>query len=194
MLPATTRRRPSKAMRRPRIWAGAFLFAVAGCGGGEDEAGDNAATDGNAVAADLARVEVRPGLWEVSSEVLSATQPGMPVELAERMKGPRAAARHCITPAQAARPDAAFLAGRRSGQCSYSDFAMRGGRIAGNMACHAADGAETRARMSGTYTPEAFDMRMDMETAGFGNGTLAVVVRQSGRRVGECGSEGEFKQ
>jgi hypothetical protein len=181
-------------MRRPWLWAAASLFAVAACSGGDEEAGENVSTDRNAVAADLARVEVRPGLWEVRSEVLSATQPGMPVELAERMKGPRGAARHCITPAQAARPDAAFLAGRRSGRCSYSDFAMRGGRIAGSMVCRAADGAETRARMSGTYTPEAFDTRMDMETPGFGGATLAVVVRQSGRRVGECGSEGELKQ
>jgi hypothetical protein len=118
----------------------------------------------------------------------------MPLELAERMKGPRGATRHCITPAQAARPDAAFLAGRRSGQCSYGDFAMRGGRIAGSMTCRAADGAETRARMRGSYTPEAFDMRMEMETPGFGGGTLAVAVRQSGRRVGECGSEGELKR
>ncbi|HZF94578.1 MAG TPA: DUF3617 domain-containing protein [Allosphingosinicella sp.] len=173
-------------MRRPFAWAAAFLFALAACGSGDEETGGNVATDRNAVAADLARVEVRPGLWEVSSEVLSARQPGMPVEIAERMKGPRGAARHCITPAQAARPDAAFLAGRRSGQCSYSDFAMRGGRIGGQMACRAFDGAETRARMSGTYTPEAFDMRMDMETPGFGNATLAVVVRQSGRRIGEC--------
>ena len=180
-------------MRRPFAWAAACSLAVAGCGAGEEQGNQNVATNRNAVAADLARVEVRPGSWEVRSEVLSASQPGMPVELAERMKGPRAAARHCITPAQAARPDAAFLAGRRSGQCSYSDFAMRGGRIAGTMVCRAADGAETRARMSGTYTPEAFEMRMDMETPGFGNATLAVVVRQSGRRIGDCGSEGELK-
>lgn len=173
-------------MGRPFAWAAAFLLAAPGCGGGDEEAGANAATDRNAVAADLAQVQVRPGLWEVSSELLSASQPGMPVELAERMKGPRGAVRHCITPAQAARPDAAFLAGRRSGQCSYSDFAMRGGRIAGTMACRSFDGAETRARMSGIYAPDRFEMRMDMETPGFGGATLAVVVRQSGRHVGEC--------
>ncbi|HEX8194119.1 MAG TPA: DUF3617 domain-containing protein [Allosphingosinicella sp.] len=173
-------------MSRASAWTAAGLLALAGCGGGGNEENGGAATDRNAVAGDLARVEVRPGLWEVGSEVLSASQPGMPVEMAERMKGPRGTVRHCISPAQAARPDAAFLAGRRSGQCSYGDFAMRGGRIAGTMTCRAADGAETRARMSGTYTPEAFDMRMDMETPGFGAATLAVVVRQSGRRTGDC--------
>jgi hypothetical protein len=184
-------------MRRRFAWAAAFLFAAAGCGGGggDDEAGGNAGTaDRNAVAADLARVQVRPGLWEVSSEVLSASQPGIPVELAERMKGPRGAARHCITPEQAARPNAAFLGRQRTGQCNNGDFAMRDGRMAGTMTCRAPDGAETRVRVSGTYAPETFDMRMNVETPGFGGGTLALAVRQSGRRVGECGSEGELKK
>ncbi|HEY0013489.1 MAG TPA: DUF3617 domain-containing protein [Allosphingosinicella sp.] len=173
-------------MRRPQVWAAAFFLSLPGCGGGEEDGNRSVGSNRNEVAGDLARVEVRPGLWEVMSEVLSASQPGMPLELAERMKGPRGTVRHCITPAQAARSDAAFVAGRRSGQCSYSDFAMRDGRIAGTMACRAADGAETRARMSGTYTPEGFDMRMDMQTPGFGGAALAVVVRQSGRRVGDC--------
>jgi hypothetical protein len=178
---------------RRRFASAAALAALAGCGGGED-GNRNAATDAKAVAGELARVEVRPGLWEVRSALLSATQPGLPLEIAERMKGPRPAVRHCITPAQAARPDANFLAGQSSGQCSYRGFSMRGGRIAGTMACRAPDGAETRARMSGTYAPESFDMRMDMETPGFGTATLALVVQQSGRRIGDCSDEGERKQ
>jgi hypothetical protein len=173
-------------VRRRPARAAAFLLLLGGCGGGEEDGNRSVATNRSAVAGDLARIEVRPGLWEVRSDVLSARQPGMPLELAERMKGPRGTVRHCITAAQAARPDAAFLAGRRSGQCSYSDFIMRGGRIAGTMACRAADGAETQARMSGTYTPEGFDMRMDMRTPGFGGATLEVTVRQSGRRTGDC--------
>lgn len=177
-------------MTHSRGWAAAASLLVVGCGGA-DGAGDG--TPGNvvnaqAVAADLARVEVRPGLWEVSSEILSAAQPGLAAEFTDRMKGPRGSVRHCITPEEAARPDANFLAGRRSGQCSYTDFSIREGRISGAMSCRDPRGVETKARMSGTHGAERFDMRMEMETPGIGGGMLAVVVRQSGRRIGDCTS------
>lgn len=184
-------------MAGPGRWAAAAasLGLVTGCGEPAADGGNAGAQTAQAdVARQLAQVEVRPGLWEVSSGIVSASQPGMPLELAERMKGPRGTARHCITPEQAARPDGNFLAGRRSSQCSYRDFAMRAGRIAGTMACRDPAGAETNARMSGTYAAESFDMRMDMETPGLGAATLSVVVRQSGRRVGDCIREGETKR
>lgn len=178
-----------------RAAASVAIGLIAGCGKPAPEAGNaGAQTALSDVARQLARVEVRPGMWEVSSEIVSASQPDMPHALAERMKGPRGTARHCITPEQAARPDANFLAGRRSGQCSYRDFAMQGGRIAGTMACRDPAGAETNARMSGGYTAENFDMRMDVLTPGLGGATLSVVVRQSGRRVGDCVREGETKR
>lgn len=180
-------------MGRALAWAAACLLPLAGCSSSEERNGSEV-SDRNAVAKDLAAVEVRPGLWEVSSELLSASQPGIPLEIAERMKGPRGSVRHCMTPEQAARPDANFVAGRRSGECSYAGFEMREGRIAGRMTCRAADGSETRARMSGSYGPERFDIRMDMETPGFGAATLAVVMRQSGRRLGECRPEGGTKR
>ena len=184
-------------MAGPGRWAAASaaIGVIAACGETAPEAGNaGAQTAPSDVARQLARVEVRPGLWEVASEIVSASQPGMPHMLAERMKGPRGTGRHCITPEQAARPDANFLAGRRSGQCSYRDFTMLGGRIAGTMACRDPAGAETSARMSGTYRAENFDMRMDLETPGLGGATLNVVVRQSGRRIGDCVREGEMKR
>lgn len=184
-------------MRRSRGLAAAVSALLAGCSGADENADGNRSnvTDARAVAADLARVEIRPGLWELSSEILSAAQPGLPPEFTDRMKGPRGSVRHCITPEEAARPDANFLAGRRSGQCSYRDFAMREGRISGAMTCRDPRGVETRARMSGTHAPERFEMRMDMETPGIGGGILAVIVRQSGRRIGDCTrEEGETKR
>lgn len=140
----------------------------------------------------LSQVEVRPGLWEVASDILSASQEGLPHAVAERMKGRRRAFRHCITPAEAARPDANFLAARRDGRCRDEAFEMRGGRIAGRMVCRDGAGAETRVRMSGRYAPERYEMRMEMETPGIGRGrVMTLVTRQTGRRVGECSEEGE---
>jgi hypothetical protein len=165
--------------------------ALASCGG---ETQRNEVGPGE-VARELSRVEVRPGLWDVSTEIVSATQQGMPHELAERMKGRRRAFRHCITPEQAARPDANFLAARRSGQCRDEAFAMRAGRISGTMLCRDPAGAETRVRMSGDYGAERYDMRMEIETPGIGAGrVMTLVTRQAGRRIGDCSEEGETKK
>ena len=169
----------------------AAAAAVCGCGSAPE---DNEVSRGE-VARELARVEVRPGLWEVSTRIVAVAQEGLPHEVAERMKGRRRGFRHCITPAQAARPDANFLAVRGSGRCRDEAFAMSGGRIAGTMVCRDPGGAETRVRMSGAYGPERYEIRMEMATPGIGAGrTMILETRQQGRRVGECGNEGETKR
>lgn len=171
--------------------AAAFL-ALAACG--ESGGGENTES-GNGIAGELARVEVRPGQWEVVTEIVSAAQEGLPLEVAQRMKGRRRAFSHCITPEEAARPDANFLASRRDGHCTDQAFEMRGGRISGTMACRDPDGAETQVRMSGRYGPESYEMRMDMETPGIGRDRMmTIVARHIGRRTGDCPQQKETKQ
>ena len=164
---------------------------LSGCGSQPQQ---NAVSRGE-VARSLSRVEVRPGLWQVSTEILSARQQGLPHKIAERMKGRRREFRHCITPEQAERPDANFLAARRTGQCRDEAFAMEGGRIGGRMVCRDPAGAETRVRMSGRYTPEQYEMQMEMETPGIGAGrVMTLVTRQAGRRLGPCPQGEETKR
>lgn len=164
------------------------LLPLAGCG---DAGEGNGAAAREQVARELARVEVRPGLWEVDTEIVQAAQPGLPAELAARLKGRRPSYRHCISSEQAARPDANFLAGGRDANCTYGDFAMRDGRIAGAMRCRDAEGLETAATMSGSYGPDRFDMQMEIETPGLGGGKMSLVARRSGRRIGDCPAEGD---
>lgn len=179
---------------RARVATAALgLLALAACGG---EADDGAGQREDA-AREQARIELRPGLWEVSSEILSASQEGLPTELAERARGRRREARHCLTPEQAARPDANALMLGRSESCTHEGFAMRGGRIADVMTCRAPDGAVTRARVSGRYGPEAYEMQLEIDTPGIGAGrNMRLVTRQTGRRVGNCPAraQGESRQ
>lgn len=147
----------------------------------------------NEVAAELANIEIKAGLWESTSEVLNVTAPNLPREVQNRMKGSAQATRHCITEEQASRPDANFLATQRD-NCTYQDFSMRGGRIEGRMTCSGGEmGGQATAVMSGNYGPENYDMRMRMEMEGPEDSTMTIETRASGRRVGECG-EGEEKQ
>ena len=164
------------------------MALLAGCGGDPQQN----AVSRNEVANALAAIEVRPGLWEVSTEIVDVRQEGLPVEIANRMKGPRPAFRHCVTPQQAARPDAGFLGARSGGRCRDEAFAMEAGRISGTMVCRDEGDNESRVRMSGRYAPEQYRMQMEMETAGIGEGRrMTLVTRQTGRRIGDCRQQGE---
>lgn len=133
------------------------------------------------VAAELGSMRIAPGLWELTSAVTEVAAPDLPHEVRQRMIGPRSRLRHCITAAQAERPSANFLAARADSVCAYRDFTVRDGRIEGVMAC-----PDARARMRGTYGPEAYDMRMEMESPIPGGAVMTLTVRAQGRRIGEC--------
>jgi len=164
------------------------LAVLTGCGEADR---NNKQVAGNEVAAALARVEVRPGLWEARTEVVSVSQEALPHEIAERMKGPRPTVRHCITREQAARPGASFLAARRSGRCSDEAFEMRAGRIAATTVCRREGAVETRLRTTGRYSAERYEMRIEIETPGIEPGrTMTLVTHRSGRRIGDCPEAG----
>ena len=170
-------------MRRPRLGvrllAGA-LVAAAGCGEAPER--DMSAEQ---VAGELARMRIAPGLWELSSEVIEVRAPDLPREVRNRMVGPRTRLRHCITPEQAARPDANFLAARRDQACAYRDFSVRDGRIRGEMTC-----PDATTTMSGRYGPNGYDMLMEMQSPVPGGALMTLEVRARGRRIGPCAQGG----
>lgn len=166
-------------MRRPRLGAAlmiAALPAVSSCG--ERPERNMSAEE---VAGQLSGMEIAPGLWEISSEVIDVRAPDLPREVRNRMVGPRTRLRHCITPEQAARPSANFLAGRRDGSCTYRNFSVRDGRLEGAMTC-----PDAAATMRGRYGPRAYDMRMEMESPVPGDAVMVLDVRSRGRRIGDC--------
>lgn len=166
------------------------LFLASGCDAPEPARNMSA----NEVAAELAGLRISPGLWESSTEVVDVTAPNLPREIQRRMKAPKSRERHCITPEQAARPDANFLATRQS-DCTYQDFSMRDGRMQGTMICsgRGLPGPAT-ARMEGEYGSDRYDMRMRMEMSGPADARMTIVTRASGRRIGDCDDQGETKQ
>ena len=60
-------------------------------------------------------------------------------------------------------PDAGFLASPGRGACSFTDFAMAGGRITGTMHC-AERGGTTTTRMTGDYAGDGYRLGMTIET------------------------------
>ncbi len=176
----------SAAARRGAVRAAltAALLLATACGTPDEKRRDQSAED---VANQLAGLAIEPGLWETSSEVVGVSAPDLPFQVQRRMIGPRPSSRACITPEQAARPDANFLAARAGGRCSYRDFSMQGGRIGGAMTCPEPGlPRPTEATMQGRYEPRAYALDMRMEMAMPDGALMVLEVRGRGRRIGHC--------
>jgi hypothetical protein len=170
----TVRTRLQRRRGLALILSGAALLA--GCG--DPEPREMSVEE---VAGQLAGMRIEPGLWELTSEVVEVSAPDLPREVRNRMVGPRSRIRHCITPEQAARPSATFLAARADGPCVYSDFTVQEGRVRGRMRC-----PDATAVMDGVYRPDRYEMRMEMASPVPGGATMNLEVVSRGRRIGQC--------
>lgn len=167
-------------MGRARVGAVLLAFGAAALAGCEEPPeARNLSVD--EVAEQLSNLRIEPGLWELGSDVLEVRAPDLPREVRNRMVGPRSRTRHCITPQQAERPSANFLAARDSHDCTYRDFSVSGGRISGAMTC-----PDAEASMTGRYEPRGYEMRMEMASPVPGGAVMTLEVRAWGRRIGPC--------
>lgn len=161
------------------------LVALAACSPEPEERRDMTAEE---VADELSGMKIKPGQWEATNEIVSATAPGMPPGVLDQMVGQKTTAQNCVTPEQAAKPSANFLAAQENSNCTYQDWRMERGRMTGTMTC---EGGEMPGKMvmtmDGRYGATSYDMTMDMETTGLpDNMSMTIKARTSGRRVGDC--------
>lgn len=163
----------------------AVALMLAGCdGAGEGERNMTA----EEVAGELESMQIEPGQWEATSEILSASAPGLPADVLKSMVGQKTTVSNCITPEQAAKPSANFLAAQQNSNCTYQDWSMEGGRMTGTMTCTGGGApGQVVMKMNGTYGSTSYDLGMDMNTTGLPNGaTMTIKARTTGRRTGEC--------
>lgn len=193
-----------------RLLLGAAILALAACGdaggNGADGNGANAAQSGggggemtaNQVASEMANFRLDPGHWEITTTIENVRAEGMPPQAAQMMQAMRGRSeteRECITPEEAANRGASFLANQRDADCTYRDFSMRGGRIAGTMTCQqpregAQGGGEATIEMSGTFQPRSYDIRIATRAAGpipgqEKAGTMTIDMRAQGRHIAD---------
>ena len=176
-------------MRTRCTWIAASLLVLPAC---DREPAAPASLSEEQVAAQLAKVKVEPGQWESATEILSA-KGDLPQEALQQMTGRRTSSSTCITPEQAARPSAKFMAAQQNSDCTYQDFRMAGGKISGRMTCSGGQMlGDMVTVMNGSYAPENYDMTMQMETPGLPGGEkILITARTRGKRVGECTQQGE---
>lgn len=135
---------------------------------------------------------VRAGLWESKVTVEQLDVPGMPPEIAGRMKEMMAknqpkAFQNCLTPEDVKKPKEDFFAGQNK-DCRYDRFTMGNGKIDAVMRCGSEQATQVM-QMAGTYSPDAYQMQMSnkVEAAAEGaQGAMAMRVRVDAKRIGEC--------
>ena len=137
---------------------------------------------------------IRPGLWQSKVTVEKFDIPGMPPEMASRMRAMMAESQAhdfqtCLTAEDVRKPKEDFFAGKDN-QCRYDHFTMGGGKIDAVMRCGKDEGASTM-RMAGTYSADNYQMQMATEASGGGGEAPAMQMqmRVESKRVGECSAK-----
>jgi Protein of unknown function (DUF3617) len=116
--------------------------------------------------------------------------PGMPPEMAEKMKahmGQGKTFETCLTPAEANKPKADFFAGADK-SCRYEKFEMSGGKIDMTMQCARENGKQTMV-MNGTYSDNSYQMVMTSTGTGAPGNPMAgmsMKMAMDAKRTGEC--------
>jgi major membrane immunogen (membrane-anchored lipoprotein) len=170
------------------------VMLLSACGKTEkaqQAANSNAPKTAEQVATAMGKVTLQPGEWEIRQQVVdmhvSGAPKGMPVDAMRSAMGKVNVVKHCVTPEQAAKPNADFLAAQKDMKCTYSGFDMSAGIIHGAVTCPNGQGGTMTAKMQGVYHPTDYALTMDMTMAGVSPGmTMKMKMKTDGKRVGEC--------
>jgi hypothetical protein len=194
MVPPETRRNDcaatgeQRAMKTAISLCGAALLLV-GC----DKKAETGPMTAEQVADKMDSVKLEPGEWEATQEILDVQMTGLPegspAGAMKQMIGQKNTVKHCITPEQAAKPGADFLAAQKDAKCTYANMDMNNGTINGAMTCAAPGNPKAVMKMTlqGTYQPASYAMAMEMQSEGMQPGMgMTMKIKSQGKRIGDC--------
>lgn len=160
---------------------------LSACNSGETVTAKNESAESVAKKVAASNIKPRAGRWESTMKIEKMELPDMPPEAKAMMQKHLAAAQTfttCLKPEQADKPDAEFFQGKSS-FCTYDKFVMGGGRIDAVMTC-GKEGQSRKMTMTGTYSPEAYAMRMSSNGEMQPGMPMSMTMSISARRIGEC--------
>lgn len=178
-------------MKRLLISVASLALVTACSDSGADKDGDGKITS-EEVAAEMNEVNLEPGEWENTVEIVDVKIEGLPegapAGMMDSIKGQKTTSKSCITEEQAQNPGAEFFAAQEKTACEVKKFDMSGGAISSEMACSnmGAPGKMNMA-MDGQYGPSSYDMTMKMD-GDAGGMKMNMEAKSSGKRIGDCPS------
>lgn len=131
---------------------------------------------------------IEPGLWQSKVSVLEMNIPGMPPEMAGKMKEAMARSRehpssHCVTEADVKKPKEDFFGADKD--CKFQHFTMGGGKMDIAMVCNR-EGSTQTMNMSGNYTSTTYSLDMAMNATGGHESGMSMKGHVDAQRVGQC--------
>lgn len=166
-------------------------IALSGCGKSDSVVAENESAED--VAAKVSKMDVKPspGRWESKISIEKIEIPGLPAEVQDMMKsqmGKVQTSITCLTQEELDKNEGEFFKPGNQSGCTYNKFAMGGGKIDADMTC--AEGPmKQNMKMSGTYSAEAYTMKIDADGQMDGK-EMSMAMSVDSKRVGECdGSE-----
>lgn len=164
----------------------ALVLLAAACSKGTDRDADGKLSH-TEVAAEARKLRLDPGQWETTTRIDAIAVPGVSADMMKAATATPTTTANCITPAQAASPDANLLSGTADANCTYQRFSMADARIDAAMTCDPPGVPGTMAMtLAGSYAPTRFSMRMDMKSEGTGPAAVTMKATVEGRRIGAC--------
>lgn len=142
-----------------------------------------------------------PGLYEQTTEILSAEVPGASPAEADRLRDQltgigKKTARLCVTEEQAAggfeQLAREMAEGINAMQCGFTRFEASAPRMNATLACTGADEAKAGLTMAGTTSAQGYDVTMDLDASGpnIAGGSMTMRMRVVSQRVGDCPTPG----
>jgi hypothetical protein len=134
---------------------------------------------------------IKPGRWESKVSVLDVQMPGMPPQMADRIKqtmttvNDRDVMATCLSEADAKKPREDFFAGK-SKNCRYDHLTMSGGKMDAAMTCTGERGTSMSMTMAGTYSPDHYEGDMAMEMNGPDAHGMKIKSHSVSNLVGQC--------
>ena len=181
-------------MRISGIAIGVGILVLAACNRSPQVHEENASVEDVAAKVRQATGDgqfIRAGEWKSTSAIEEMSVPGLSAAESARMKEVMAkAGTHefttCLTEEDVKKPQGKFFTGNE--QCRYDHFTMSGGKIDAAMRCQSPGGGTQVMTMAGTYSPESYEMRMEMkgQSAPGSPGEMTMRMRVSSKRTGAC--------
>jgi hypothetical protein len=166
---------------------------LAACGSGETDADGDGALSGEEVVAEAAgMVQPRPGQYQTTLELLEFDAPGVPEAVKEQMQQAFASGlaegnTFCMTEAQAAENGPRqMVENLAESDCEMTTFNVSGNSVVAEMQCAGEAGGINTVKMEGEMTAESSTMTMDMAPELPGTDGMAMKMRVSSQRIGEC--------
>lgn len=168
-------------------------IVLAACGSGDADTDADGALSGEEIAAEAeGMVQPRPGQYRTTLELLEFNAPGLPEEAKQQMQQAFASGlaegnTFCMTEAQAAENGPReMVENLAESDCQMTTFNVSGNSVNAEMQCANETGGVNTVKMQGEMTAESSTMTMDMAPELPGTEGMAMKMRVSSQRVGDC--------